>query len=82
MSYEENHIPNYRKQIDFDSDELPEGAAWEVGGRYHINLYIEKMGERRKGEEDKLISDFKIISADPIKEELPAHLEKIIHSFR
>lgn len=70
------YVPSF---VMFDEDELPEGANWETGKRYKIQIEVEKVGERQDDDSENRISSFKIIHAHYPHDDGPEYLGKLIH---
>lgn len=68
-------IPN---TIVFDSEELPESVNWAIGEKYHIELVIEKTGERKNRSLGTVESDFEIRSVRPSVDETPPHISLLV----
>ncbi len=65
--------------IAFDSEELPESKAWEIGKRYHVEIVVEKTGEQQDPQQDVMVSNFKIISQQPARaEDMPDHISRLV----
>lgn len=90
MSKEQNFFPSKAspdsfvdvpKYIEFDSEELPEILGWMVGGRYHVELFLEQESESKDGDgQERIRSRFKILDVKTKAGDMPDHIRKLINN--